>query len=144
MLTLIVIILSVWAFVSGIRGHPLVEAAFFLFYALTTIVIFVEVIREKEVTRNILIGIVCAYLLIGTAFATLFDLVETIRPGSFQFNTINAGDAPMRWRNLLYYSFTTLTPLVMVISLLQAHMPSRFLLLRGLSVFFLSPCLLPA
>lgn len=109
LLTLIVIILSVWAFVSGIRGHPLVEAAFFLFYALTTIVIFVEVIREKEVTRNILIGIVCAYLLIGTAFATLFDLVETIRPGSFQFNTINAGDAPMRWRNLLYYSFTTLT-----------------------------------
>ncbi len=108
-LALIVIILSVWAFVSGVRGHPLVEAAFFLFYTLTTIVIFVEVIREKEVTRNILIGVVCVYLLIGTAFATLYDFVETIRPGSFQFNTINAGDAPMRWRNLLYYSFTTLT-----------------------------------
>ncbi len=108
-LALIVIILSVWAFVSGVRGNPLVEAAFFLFYALITIVIFVEVIREREVTRNILIGIVCAYLLIGTAFATLFDFVETIQPGSFQFNTISASDSPMRWRNLLYYSFTTLT-----------------------------------
>jgi len=108
-LAVIIIILSVWAFVSGVRGHPLVEASFFLFYALTTTVIFVEVIREREVTRNILTGIVCVYLLIGTAFATLFDFVETIHPGSFQFNTINAGDAPMRWRNLLYYSFTTLT-----------------------------------
>ncbi len=108
-LALIVIILSVWAFVSGVRGHPLVEAAFFLFYALITTVIFVEVIREKDVTRNILLGVVCVYLLIGTAFATLYDFVETIHPGSFQFNTINAGDAPMRWRNLIYYSFTTLT-----------------------------------
>ena len=108
-LALIVIILSVWAFISGVRGDPLVEASFFLFYALTTSVIFVEVIREREVTRNILIGIVCVYLLIGTAFATLYDFVETIFPGSFQFNTIDMADAPMRWRNLLYYSFTTLT-----------------------------------
>lgn len=108
-LALIVIILSVWAFVSGVRGHPLVEASFFLFYVLTTTVIFVEVIREKDVTRNIFFGVVCVYLLIGTAFATLYDFVETIHPGSFQFNTVNAGEAPMRWRNLLYYSFTTLT-----------------------------------
>ncbi len=35
-LAFIVIILSVWAFLSGVRGHPLVEASFFLFYALTT------------------------------------------------------------------------------------------------------------
>lgn len=93
-LALIVIILSVWAFVSGIRGHPLVEAAFFLFYALTTIVIFVEVIREKEVTRNIFIGIVCAYLLIGMAFATLFDLVETIRPGYASGQTCRHQSSP--------------------------------------------------
>ncbi|MFC2167155.1 potassium channel family protein [Acidobacteriota bacterium] len=108
-LALTVIVLSVWAFISGVRGNPLVEASFFLFYALITTVIFVEVIRERDVTRNILIGIVCVYLLIGTAFATLYDFVETIFPGSFQFNTINAADTPMRWRNLLYYSFTTLT-----------------------------------
>lgn len=108
-LALIVITLSVWAFVSGFRGHPLVEASFFLFYALTTTVIFVEVIKEREVTRNILLGIVCVYLLIGTAFATLYDFVETIQPGSFQFNTVFAQDSPMRWRNLFYYSFTTLT-----------------------------------
>jgi len=108
-LALIVIFLSVWAFISGVRGHPLVEASFFLFYALTTTVIFVEVIKEKDLTKNIFIGIVCVYLLIGTAFATLYDFVETILPGSFQFNTINAGETPMRWRNLLYYSFTTLT-----------------------------------
>ena len=108
-IALIVIILSVWAFLSGVRGHPLVEASFFLFYALTTTVIFVEVIKERELTKNIFIGIVCAYLLIGMAFATLYDFVETILPGSFQFNAVNAGDTPMRWRNLLYYSFTTLT-----------------------------------
>jgi hypothetical protein len=108
-LALIVVILSVWAFVSGVRGHPLVEASFFFFYALTTTVIFVEVIKERELTKNIFIGIVCVYLLIGTAFATLYDFVETIHPGSFRFNAINAGDAPMRWRNLFYYSFTTLT-----------------------------------
>lgn len=108
-LALIVVMLSIWAFVTGVRGHPLVEASFFLFYVLTTTVIFVEVIKERELTKNIFMGIVCVYLLIGTAFATLYDFVETILPGSFQFNTINAGETPLRWKNLLYYSFTTLT-----------------------------------
>ena len=35
---------SLMAFIRGIRGHPLVEGSFFLFYAFLTIVIFLEVI----------------------------------------------------------------------------------------------------
>lgn len=108
-LALVAISLSVIAFLSGIRGHPLVEGAFFLFYVLTTTVIFVEVIRRRSITREILAGVICVYLLIGTTFATLYDLIETIHPGSFQYNIAIAGNPQLRWRNMIYYSFMTLT-----------------------------------
>lgn len=94
--------------VAGIRGHQLVEASYSVFYAYTTICVFVEVVRTRVVTRDTILGIICVYLLIGVTFGTLYDFLETVHPGSFQVN-VDAPDEPLGWRTLIFYSFMTLT-----------------------------------
>ncbi len=54
-------------------------------------------------------GAVCVYLLVGMTFGSLYDLIETIHPGSFQINVETAVPAEIRWRTLIFYSFMTLT-----------------------------------
>ncbi len=94
---------------SGIRGSAWTEAAFTLFYAFTTAAIFVEVIQLKRFTRDSIFGIVCVYVLIGLTYASLFDLVETLQPGSYIVHTEMASGTHLGFRQLLFYSFMTLT-----------------------------------
>ena len=99
---------SVVAFSRGIRGDPLVEGSFSLFYAFTTAAVFVEVVRTKDVTADAIFGAVCVYLLIGVTFGTLYDLIETLSPGSFRIN-VSVVDSHVGWRTLIFFSFMTLT-----------------------------------
>ena len=87
----------------------MVEGTFSLFYAFTTGAVFYEVIRARRVTVGIILGGVCVYLLIGVTFGSLYDFLETLRPGSFQFNTEVEPSRAMGWRSLIFYSFMTLT-----------------------------------
>ncbi len=48
------------------------------------------------------------YLLIGITFGSLYDLVETIEPGSFRLNFYGTDDT-VGFRRLLFFSFMTLT-----------------------------------
>ncbi len=100
---------SIRAFVMGVRGDPVVEATFSLFYAFMTVTVFIEVVRSRDVTADTLSGAVCVYLLVGLTFASLFDLIETLAPGSFQINVDTEGSAQVRWRTLVFFSFMTLT-----------------------------------
>lgn len=100
---------SVTAFVGGTRGNPVVEATFSAFYAFLTIAVFFEVIKTRRVTSDTMYGTVCVYLLVGMTFGSLYDLIETLQPGSFQFNVDTNGPAQIRWRSLIYFSFMTLT-----------------------------------
>ena len=97
------------AFLGGVRGDPMVEAAFTAFYAFTTVAVFLEVIKARRVEGDTLAGAVCVYLLVGLAFANLYDLIETLRPGSFQINVESAGGTAIGWRMLVFFSFMTLT-----------------------------------
>jgi hypothetical protein len=99
---------SLTMMVRGHTGHPLVEGAFFLFFAFITISIFVEVMRTSEFMADTLSGAVSVYLLIGIVFGQLYDLVETLHPGSFAAGFLEAGDSP-GWTLLIFYSFMTLT-----------------------------------
>ncbi len=94
---------------GGVRGDWIVEATFTAFYAFTTVAIFIEVIRTRRVTTDTMYGAVCVYLLVGMTFGSLYDLIETINPGSFQINVDTAGIAEIRWRTLIFFSFMTLT-----------------------------------
>jgi hypothetical protein len=101
--------INIVAMVQGTRGHPLVEGAYLVFDAFITVIIFFEVIRTKEIDRDAIFGIVCVYLLIGVTFGTLYDLLETLVPGSFQINVTSANVEYVGWRVLIFFSFMTLT-----------------------------------
>ena len=93
---------------GGVRGDPLVEGAFSLFYAFTTIAVFAEVVRTKDITADAIFGAVCVYLLTGVTFGTVYDLIETLNPGSFRIN-VSVVDDHVGWRTLIFFSFMTLT-----------------------------------
>jgi hypothetical protein len=80
-------------------------------------VILIHVTTVPTVTRDIVKGAVCAYLLFGIAWAVLYSLIEYVQPGSFAMPTPNeevSRDLFLtsgRFTPFLYYSFVTLTTL---------------------------------
>ena len=86
-----------------------------LFFLLTAIAILSNVVKSKTVTSDTIYGAICAYLLMGLAWAFLFCTLEVLHPGSLveggqliaaghvaypQFAMINS---------LIYYSLSTLS-----------------------------------
>jgi hypothetical protein len=78
-----------------------------------TLLLYVRIVllvmfRAGPITWSRVQGAVCAYLLLGMAWASAFQIVEQSRPGSFHFVT-----APMDFDQLIskltYFSFCTLT-----------------------------------
>jgi hypothetical protein len=108
-LALATVAASATAFLGGVRGDWVVEATFSAFYAFIAIAVFIEVITTSRVTSDTMYGAVCVYLLVGMAFGSLYDLIETLHPGSFQINVDTAVPAEIRWRTLIFFSFMTLT-----------------------------------
>ena len=109
LLAVLVVVADATAMVGAGRGNPLVEAAFLAFYLYTTVAVFLEAIASRRVTADSIVGILSVYLLIGVTFATLYDLLETLNPGSFHVSN-GAGEAAyLGFKPLLYYSFMTLT-----------------------------------
>lgn len=47
------------------------------------------------------------YLIIGSAFAAVFALIEVLMPGSF----VSASGKPLDWQQLLHFSYVTITSL---------------------------------
>jgi hypothetical protein len=85
-------------------GSVLSTITLLLYVRIVLIVMF----RGGPVTWSRIQGGVCAYLLLGMAWASAFQVIEQSRPGSFQFVT-----APMAFDQLIskltYFSFCTLT-----------------------------------
>jgi hypothetical protein len=82
--------------------------ALFLTYA--TVLIVRHTVREQNVTADTIAGAACAYVLTALTWASLYELLEFLRPGSF--------DIPRTWLlqpshdpsfGLIYFSFTTIT-----------------------------------
>jgi len=109
LLALATVAASTMAYLGEVRGHPVVEGTFAAFYAFTTFAIFREVITTQRVVADTLYGAICVYLLVGMTFGSLFDMIETLHPGSFQINSESAGLTEIRWRTLIFFSFMTLT-----------------------------------
>jgi hypothetical protein len=60
--------------------------------------------RQREVTLHTMFGVLCIYLLIGSVFAFLFGVVDSL--GSAPFFAQHAAAST---HNLLYFSFVTIT-----------------------------------
>ncbi|WP_247218049.1 potassium channel family protein [Synechococcus sp. C9] len=59
--------------------------------------------QERRVTVNTLRGSVCVYLLIGTLWSIVYNIMYTVNPEAFAFSHPTTGEA------LYYFSFVTLT-----------------------------------
>ena len=64
--------------------------------------------RQGPVTWSRIQGGICAYLLLGMAWASAFNVVEQLHPGAFHFVTEPANIDQLT-SNLIYFSFATLT-----------------------------------
>ncbi len=88
---------------------------FFLGFAIG--VVLYDVLGGEEVSTDRLCGAICAYLMIGVAFATTYAIIDLLQPGSFQWRlSMSDHTDPFEFRGevfsrLLYYSFVTLTTL---------------------------------
>jgi hypothetical protein len=80
------------------------------FFGYATVIIVMHTIRARTVTADTLAGAACAYVLTGVTWANLYEILELLKPGSF--------DIPASWLlqpshdpafALQYFSFTTLT-----------------------------------
>jgi hypothetical protein len=60
--------------------------------------------RSGKITLRTMFGVLCVYLLIGTAFAYAYGIISTFDDGGF-FAEISGGDQS----DFLYFSFTTMT-----------------------------------
>lgn len=87
------------------------------FFGFTAVMILVAVIIDHMATRQAVYGAVCAYLLMGLAWAHGYLLIERIEPDAFHFVEQRPG---MRWDDdsvstatgqMVYYSYVTLTTL---------------------------------
>jgi len=77
-----------------------------LFFAFTIILILSSLLREYEITLDVIYGAVAVFLLMALMWAFMFDVIATLRPGSFQ---ITASPAHGTRVHFIYYSFVTIT-----------------------------------
>jgi hypothetical protein len=71
-------------------------------------IVLLVMFREGPVTWSRIQGGICAYLLLGMAWASAFNVVEQIHPGAFHFVT-EPGNMDQLTLKLIYFSFATLT-----------------------------------
>lgn len=85
-----------------------------MFLVVTVIALVSRLFIIRSVTLDTISAAICAYLLMGIAFAYAFAVVELVNPGSFGaklFLRPTVGVAPLlaSFHSLLYYSFVCLT-----------------------------------
>ena len=85
-------------------GSLLVTITLLVYVRIVLLVMF----RIGPVTWSRIQGGVCAYLLVGMAWASAYEFIEQVFPGSFHFVSL-ARDLDQLSSKLTYYSFTTLT-----------------------------------
>ena len=111
----IAVLLGIPAFVFGwlhvITGVPALDKAesvfTLLFYAFTALIVLSRVLTTRRIATDTIYGAVSVYLLMGLTWATAYDLVEGITPGSF---SAGPGEV-LTFPAFIYYSFVTLATL---------------------------------
>lgn len=81
-----------------------------LFFGYVSIILFMHLGRPGRITRGRLYVSVSLYFLVGVFYFAVFDLVDSIHPGSFVEVGLPAGTGMTRASHL-YFSFVTLTTL---------------------------------
>jgi len=112
--SVLVLVLATGALLGVGRLHPspvfhqigsiLATATLLLYFRIVLLVMF----RKGPINWSRIQGGICAYLLLGMAWASAYQVLEQACPGSFQFVT-RPRDLDQVVAKLTYYSFSTLT-----------------------------------
>lgn len=82
-----------------------------LFYFSTIIILLSNITQPKVITKDLLVGSLCVYILIALLFGSIFVHIEHYHPNSFDLSSLNASslNSPKEiFFNFVYFSFTTL------------------------------------
>lgn len=71
------------------------------------VVLGIYIFAARQVFTEIILAATSLYLILGSAFAAIFALIEWSQPGSFVGGNGNVAN----WQELLYFSYVTLTSL---------------------------------
>ncbi|MGO9520246.1 MAG: hypothetical protein ACLPND_24680 [Candidatus Korobacteraceae bacterium] len=116
-------------------GSAFVTGTLLLYVRVVLLVMF----RVGPVTWSRIQGGICAYLLLGMAWASAYQWVEQLLPGSFYFVTVPA-DMDQLTSKLTYFSFATLTTVGSTIA--PVHPIARYLTIAEAIVGQLFPATL--
>jgi hypothetical protein len=78
-----------------------------LFMGFIVGIILSYLFKEEEITSDVIMGAICGYFLIGLLWNSVYALLETLEPSSFQVSQAHVAGGP----DFIYYSFVTLTTL---------------------------------
>lgn len=80
-----------------------------VFYGYTIYHVLHAVLRPGPVSADKISGAIAAYMLTAVGWAGLYGLTDSLVPGSFDLMGHSDAGNPLSIRDLLYFSFTTLT-----------------------------------
>src|SRR5262245_60865670 len=106
-----VILLTLVDLTVRLRHVPLVASVLVtLFAGLVVWLTYSSVMRPHRAVGDRIVGAICVFILIGLAWASLFEALDTVRSGSLRFpaDTAWASPSSQRYR---YFSFITLATL---------------------------------
>ncbi len=80
-----------------------------IFYGFTIYNVLRAVLRPGPVSADKISGAIAAYMLTAIGWAGLYGLTDSLVPGSFDIMGHSDAGSPLSIRDLMYFSFTTLT-----------------------------------
>jgi hypothetical protein len=90
---------------------PFSRAFSVVFFGYVGIALLRHVIRAREVDAEILFGAACVYLFFALVWGLLYELVETVQPGSLAIGGRPLVAGEDFGTSIMYFSFVTLTTL---------------------------------
>lgn len=105
-LVMIVFVLNcLEAFFSNHLFSILNSASFIVFCIVSICFFLKEIMRHSVITRDLVIGAVCIYLLIGLGYANIYSLLNLLYPGTIEVVATKAAPVGFEY---IYFSFITL------------------------------------
>ena len=110
-LALSVILLTLMDLTARLRHVPVIASILVALFAGTVVwLTYSSVMRPHRAVGDRIVGAICVFILIGLAWASVFEALDTVRPGSLRFPADTAWTAPSAQR-YRYFSFITLATL---------------------------------
>lgn len=124
-----VFLLTAWSQFESPVSHQtfvLMRASLTVFMGFNVLTILQDLIDQRTITRDTLVGAFSGYVLIGAMWTEMYCWVDLVVPGAFSVSENLQTVTGSRWNQLVYFSFVTLTT-VGYGDIVPTSLPSRLL-----------------